>query len=763
MKRVALALALLPAAASAALAQGLVIPNEPELPPLALQKHHVRVEIESQGATTWVEQTFVNHTQRRLEAQYLFPIPRGAAMSRFAMLVDGREIKADVVDKSKARSLYQSMIDRAKDPGLLEYLGSDVFRANLLLEPGESRTLTLRYEELLTAQNSLASYVYRVRQGARRGPTVHGDVSIRVSIRSAAPLGAVYSPSHPVLVERASEREATASFADKGASLDRDFQLYFGASDQGVGAYVVTHRPDPSRPGTFMLLLSPRSELQSKRIVERDVVFVVDTSGSMAGEKMRQARQALKYCLQNLNPGDRFNLVRFSTEAQRWKPGLVPADEMLDAGIAWVEALTARGGTAIDEALEMALAMPRDPARPFFVIFMTDGQPTIGEADPNKILRRATALDASTRIFTWGVGYDVDTNLLDELAAAGRGVSEYVHPEEDIAVKVAAFYGKTRHPVLTNLELAAVGEGVQLLDLHPRTPGDLYAGGQIAIFGRYTGSGELTLRLSGRVNDQVERFEHKVTFAPSETRHAFVETLWARREIGHLLAAIRAHGEKRELVDDVIRLAVEHGIQTPYTSYLVMEDGTRAAVGMRDGRAWSGGAKAEDKGLQARLDSLAKPAAPAPPPSQGQRGAGGGSGEREEQNRQNEVAKNLEEGFAKKDGKAAVESAAYLRRLREAERSAERGQVAACRRAGGVRFFEYRGMWVDERFEERHAETLVRFGSAASFRILERRPELVEQLKIAQAVVVVTGRDRALVVGASGAEELSDAEIDKLF
>lgn len=759
MKRLALALAMLPAAASIAFAQGIVIPNEPELPPLALKRHHVRVEIDSQAATTSVEQTFVNHTQRRLEAQYLFPIPRGAAMSRFAMLVDGREIKADVVDKSKARALYQSMIDRTRDPALLEYLGSDVFRANLTLEPGESRTLTLRYEELLAAQNSLAGYVYRVRQGTRRGPTVHGELSIQVSIRSAAPLGAVYSPSHPVLVERPSDREAKASFSDKAARMDRDFQLYFGVTDQGVGAHVVTHRPDPSQPGTFMLLLSQRSELQAKQIVERDVVFVIDTSGSMAGEKMAQARQAIQYCLQNLNPGDRFDLIRFSTEAQRWKPGLVPAAEMREAGIAWVEGLQARGGTAIDEALEMALATPRDPARPLFVVFMTDGQPTIGEADPNKILRRVAGLPPSTRIFTWGVGYDVDTRLLDELAAAGRGVSEYVHPEEDIAVKVAAFYGKTRHPVLTDLELAAVGEGVQLQNLHPRTPGDLYAGGQIAIFGRYTGSGELTLRLTGRVNGAVERFEHKVSFAAQETRHSFVETLWARREIGHLLAAIRAHGETKELVEEVIRLAVEHGIQTPYTSYLVLDDGTRAAVGMRDGRAWSGGAKGEDRALQARLDALAMPAAAFP------QGASGGLKEKQQQQQQqqNEDAKNLEEGFRKKDGKASVESAAYLRRLREAERTAERGQVAACRRAGGVRFFEYRGMWVDERFEERHEVTMVRFGSAAYFRILERRPELIEKLKIAQAMVVVTSRDRALVVGESGAEELSEAAIDRLF
>jgi hypothetical protein len=407
------------AAAAPALAQGLVIPDEPDLPPLALVRHRVRVEIDRQASVTTIEQVFLNNTDRQLEAQYVFPIPRGATMSRFTMLVNGKEKAGEVVEKNQARQIYNSIVRRAEDPGLLEYLGGEIFRANIFpVAPRGSQTITLRFEQILNAQDSLVNYTYPVRASTRRGPTVQGEFSIEATIKSAAPILNVYSPSHAITVARPDDREARVTFFDRRTTLDKDFTVYYSVSDKEIGLNLVTYRPDAANPGYFMLLLAPKTTLQVDRIVERDVVFVVDTSGSMAGEKIKQARNALKYLVSKLNDGDRFNIVTFSSFAETWQRGLVGAKDKRDEGLKFSETLLAQGGTDIAGAFDAAAScLMTDPARPSYIVFMTDGKPTMGETtDPKKILAKVIAAKGgkggeSLRLFTWGVGYDVDTHL----------------------------------------------------------------------------------------------------------------------------------------------------------------------------------------------------------------------------------------------------------------------------------------------------------------------------------------------------------------
>ncbi len=264
--------ALLLAIAAPAFAQGIVIPDDPNLPPLSIVNHRVKVDIDRQGATTTVEQVFLNNTDRQLEAQFIFPIPRGAAMSRFTMLMNGKEKPGEIVEKNQARQIYNSIVNRSRDPGLLEYLGGELFRANIFpIAPRGSQTITLRFEQVLTAQDALVSYIYPVRAGAKHGPVVQGEFSFEATIKSAIPILNVYSPSHGINVMRASDREARVTFSDRRATLDKDFQLYYGLSDKEIGLNLVTYRPNPKEPGYFMLLLAPKSTLQSERIVERDL------------------------------------------------------------------------------------------------------------------------------------------------------------------------------------------------------------------------------------------------------------------------------------------------------------------------------------------------------------------------------------------------------------------------------------------------------------------------------------------------------------
>jgi len=756
--------ALLLAIAAPALAQGIVIPDDPNLPPLSIVNHRVKVDIDRQGATTTVEQVFLNNTDRQLEAQFIFPIPRGAAMSRFTMLMNGKEKPGEIVEKNEARQIYNSIVNRSRDPGLLEYLGGELFRANIFpIAPRGSQTITLRFEQVLTAQDALVRYLYPVRAGAKHGPVVQGEFSFEATIKSAIPILNVYSPSHGINVMRASDREARVTFSDRKATLDKDFQLYYGLSDKEIGLNLVTYRPDPKQPGYFMLLLAPKSTLQAERIVERDLVFVIDTSGSMAGEKIKQARNALKYQVGKLNDVDRFNIVSFSSFAETWQKGLVSAKDRRKDALAFADTLLAQGGTDIAGALDAAVScLGTDPARPSYIVFMTDGKPTMGETtDPRRILAKVQAAKGrpngeSIRLFTWGVGYDVDTHLLDDMANTGGGVSEYVRPEEDIAAKVAAFANKASQPVLVGLDLKVQGDKVQLANLLPRALPDLYAGGQLVLLGRYTGDGDVAFELTGRVNGKVEKFVYENTFAATEPKGAFIELLWAQRRIGFLLDQIRLHGETKELVDDVIRLSKEYGIQTPYTSQLILEDGVHPTGNLprpRDQfRGLAGGAGKEE--AEKRLDLL-RQAAPVAKPEPAMAPT-------PEAKASAEAADNFALRFKDKDGKAGVDVARRLRELKEVEQAGA-PSAAAFRKAAGTRFALYRGLWVDERFQADAAVTTVKFGSEAYFRLLEKNPALVDAFKLGTDVVCVTADGKALVVSDAGQEKLSDAQIDELF
>jgi Ca-activated chloride channel family protein len=772
------------AAAAPAMAQGLIIPDEPDLPPLALVRHRVTVEIDRQAATTTVEQVFLNNTDRQLEAQYVFPIPRGATMSRFTMLVNGKQKAGEVVEKNQARQIYNSIVHRSQDPGLLEYLGGEIFRANIFpIAARGNQTITLRFEQILTSQDALINYTYPVRATTKRGPTIQGEFSIETLIRSTAPILNVYSPSHSVNVARANDREAKVTYSDRRTTLEKDFQLYYSVSDKEIGLNLVTYRPNPKEPGFFMLLLAPKSTLQVDRVIERDIVFVVDVSGSMAGEKIKQARNALKYLVTKLNDGDRFNIVPFSSFADPWQKGLVSAKERREDGLKFAETLIAQGGTDIAGAFDAATSvLLTDPNRPSYIIFMTDGKPTMGETtDPKRILAKVIAARSgkngdTLRLFTWGVGYDVDTHLLDDMANQGGGVSEYVRPEEDIAAKVAAFANKASQPVLTGLDLKVLGEKVQLVNLHPRALPDLYAGGQLVLLGRYTGEGDIALQLTGRVNGKSETFTYEGKFAAEESKSKFIELLWAQRRIGHLLDQIRLHGETKELVDDVIRLSKEYGIQTPYTSQLILEDdrqlgafrGTTASDLPRRKDVSTGGGALAGKSAEARkLDEIAKaepaprPTVAAPPPTPSPEPA-----RPAEEARAAAIEKESAENFAKrfrdKDGKAGVDVAERLRRLKQAEQAGD-PSLAEFRKAAGTRFFLYNDMWVDEKFDATADMTTVKFGSEAYFKLIEKAPHLIDALKLGTKIVITTAEGNVVAITGSGAEKMTDAQVDAVF
>jgi Ca-activated chloride channel family protein len=550
--------------------------------PLEVVYHHVDVTVRDQVATTAVDQEFHNPNDQQLEGTYLFPMPKGAQIDRFSMEVNGRQVAAELLAADKARQLYEDIVRKHRDPALLEYVGRDLFKVRIFpIEPRSKKQVKLTYTQLLRADGGLVSYRYPLNTEKFSAKPIP-SVRVKLDLETTRPLKSVYSPSHQVDLSRHGDRRATVGFEAREVKPDTDFQLFFAAEPGNLGLNLMTW-PAPGEDGYFLLLASPGFEADAKHILPKDVVLVLDTSGSMAGRKLEQARNALRFCVENLNDHDRFDVVRFSTEPEALFRGVVDASRAhRDRALEFIRDLKPIGGTAIHEALQRALALlPAGVERPRTVIFLTDGLPTVGETDLDRIVadtaRAARTGEGQTRVFCFGIGHDVNTHLLDRLTESTHATSEYVLPEEDLEVKVSRFFSKVKDPVLAGVKLE-FPPTVRVNRLHPAPLPDLFQGEQLVLVGRYAGAGQGQLVLEGTVGGAGRRFEFPAQFTHDRTEHEFIPRLWATRRIGYLLDEIRLRGENAELRDEVVALARQHGIVTPYTAFLILEDEERRGV-----------------------------------------------------------------------------------------------------------------------------------------------------------------------------------------
>lgn len=550
---------------------------------LGIRYHHVTVTIQDQLAVTHVDQVFYNPNDWTVEGTYLFPIPQDAAVTAFTLWVDGKPIQGTVLDAKQARQTYEEIVRTQRDPALLEYADRGAVQAHIFpIAPQGERRIELEYTQALPADNGLVRYIYPLNTEKFSAAPLD-SVSVSVEIRSSAPIRAVYSPSHEVDVNRATVNHVSVGYEASNVHPDADFVLYYSVG-QGEAFHLLTYRnpTDPSDPdGFFTLMLAPRPDTAVK-VQAKDIILVMDHSGSMDGEKFQQVQQAAHYILTHLNPEDRFNLIAFSTAIESYAESLRPASDVKEA-FPWVDSLSAQGSTDINRAL-LEAAAETGTGRPVYVIFLTDGLPTEGETNVQKILDNlSAAAPANLRLFAFGVGYDVDTYLLDSLAQEHHGASIYVKPGERLDETLSAFYAKISTPVLTDLSLGF--DGVSTYDLYPSPLPDLFSGSQIILVGRYHGqSSSASITLSGKVNGQEQTFQFTgQVFAgssqpTSDNPLASIPRLWATRKIGYLLKQISLHGADRETIDQIIKLSVRFGIVTPYTSYLVTEQGPLGSV-----------------------------------------------------------------------------------------------------------------------------------------------------------------------------------------
>src|SRR5918997_5232562 len=403
---------------------------------LNIRSHRVDVSIADQVATTRIDQVFHNPNSWAAEGTYIFPIPPGAAISGFTMTVDGEPIEAKLLDAEEARRIYDDIVRNLRDPALLEYIGEGAIQASVFpIPPGEDRQIEIEYGEIVPGAEGPSRYRYPLNTERFSAQPLE-EVSVHVGVEARGPLRAVYSPSHDIAVDRPDEFHFAAGYEASDVRPDPDFEIFWSVSAGSIGTSVVSYLDESTGEGYFLLLAAPGIDDETE-IVAKDVIVVLDTSGSMEGEKIEQARQALLYVLEHLNPEDRFNVVEFSTGAREYARELVAPTEAEDAA-QWVERLGATGGTDINLALLSALDMV-EPERPTMILFLTDGLPTEGEIEPSRIITNVEdAAPENVRLFAFGVGDDVDAILLDTLSSEHQGRTTYVRPGESLNETVSS-------------------------------------------------------------------------------------------------------------------------------------------------------------------------------------------------------------------------------------------------------------------------------------------------------------------------------------
>lgn len=707
----------------------------------------VRVTLDGRVLRYEVTERWTNHGRTVGEADYVLPLPRGAAFEDLALEIDGELVTGEALDATRARRVYEEIVRQRKDPALVEWMGMGLFRTRIFpIQPGETRTVVVRFRAVAEREgDALRVDVPAPRgQGTRDGGT---DLAFRWSAGSG--FGEAWSPTHRVTTGREGARRI-ARVADATGTVTLLLPVRAGS---GAALGVLTHAPARGE-GYALITLTP--PVVRRAATPRDITFVLDVSGSMSGGKLEQAKAAGRQFLASLAPQDRFRLVAFSNDAEAFRDDWSAVNATTRrAAERWLDGLRAVGGTNIGAALDLALdtdglgtrrgrpahevevrdGVRRRVDRLSLVLFLTDGAPTVGERRAERLAQRAAELRGDTRVFTFGLGADVNSALLEQLALDGAGTAHFVRPEEDVERVVGVVAQRLTQPVATGLRIRA--EGVTLHAVQPAGRLDLFAGQELVVLARYRGSDD-----RGRIVITGETPEGRVTWqAPARfpavrTQDAFVGRLWATQRVGWLSAERRRSGASRELDAEMRELGERWGIPTELTSYLVLEPGMDQA--QLSPRVMPLGTLGRGARPERVLDSP-NSVSPATRADAGVAAAAPAVTQFE-----------------------AAKQAAAMREARSVADLAEREDATRVRRTATRQFTLVDGEWVDVRTPAERARQLrIRPFSKAYFAAMEQVPELREAFALGERVRV-HGRAMTVVLAADGVEQLDAAALSAL-
>ncbi len=681
--------------------------------------------IDDRTAHLRVEQRYANHGSRPLEGTFLFPLPPDATIYDFAMSVDGRRLEAQILDRDKAKRLYEDIVRQQRDPALLEWVGRGVIRASLFpIPPGGRREIRIDFSTLLPETGGLRELVFPL--GVRGAGSL--DFSVDLDLNAPVPVGPVYSPTHAIDVRTRGEESATLTL-DTSIDTGADFRLYFGLQEEVLGLRLLAHR-QRSEEGAFMLFLTPRFGDISRGALR--ISFVLDTSGSMGGEKIEQATQALKQSLRSLSEDDEFAIIAFSDRARAFSEEPLPATRAnIEKAARFLSTLAARGGTNIAGALRAGIE--QFGSKEGVLVFLTDGRPTVGDIDTETIIEDvARELHQDARIFPFGVGDDLNTQLMDRLAEEGRGARHYVRPGEEIEIKVGSLIEKLTAPSLENLRIDFGGARVD--DVYPARIPDLWKGETLTILGRYEGPGARRVEIRGRWSDgRPFRLRERIDFPRHESEHDYLLPMWASRKVAFLLDEMRLHGSGAELTSEVKRLSREYNVMTELTSFFVPEpsdvqfNALGAALPASEPDMVAGEhAPPRDRAMQDLVGSVA-------------------------------------DKLHRRSGEEVRGTVQFSESVNSAKKSTRvaRGEGANSVSLGGVVFEREQDRWVDRRVTSELERIVIAPMSSAYFELIREIPELGQLLSVGEQVSLRLG-DIVLVIEKGGAKELAPDALDRL-
>ena len=548
-------------------------------PGLVRTSSQVKVGMADRVLRYEVSETFVNRGSRVAEADYVFPLPPGAAFEDLKLSINGELVSGETMSADKARGIYEEIVRRQRDPALVEWMGHGLLRTRIFpIQPGEEKKVVVRFQAVASREGDALRIDYR-RGTDPEKPQPHvlpatetpsdderdSWTSFALYYQPGSTYGEPYSPTHTL---RTKSEGSTRRLEARGSAPEVTILLPLRRPNVAAMS-VLTHAPDEDRGFTLITITPPAS---ARRALPRDVTFVVDVSGSMRGKKLEQAKEAGYALLASLNESDRLRVIDFSTDVRSFRERWVPAtrDNLRDAR-RYIQDLRAEGSTNISGALENALEGRTDGERLPLLVFITDGEPTVGERDPARIAALASRLRDDTRIFSIGVSAEVNATLIEQLAVEGRGTAHYVRNDESVERTVSLLASRLTSPVLTNVRVRA--DGVRLTQVMPAGPIDVFAGQDLIVLARYEGSGNATIRLEGETVDGPLTWSTRARFAERDRGNAFVARLWAAQRIGWLAAEKRRNGGSAEVDGEIRRLGERYGIPTEFSSYLVVEPG----------------------------------------------------------------------------------------------------------------------------------------------------------------------------------------------
>lgn len=722
MRRTPLAILLLATAPLPLAAQGWIEIERPvgpirSSPAIARVSSSVRVTVDGRVAKFEVEERFRNNGGGIAEGTYLYPLPGEAVFSDFSLFQGEKELKGEMMNAEQARTIYEGIVRRLKDPALLTLAGHGLIRAQVFpVQPGETRTVILRFTQLLSREGD----AMRLRYAA--GNRGDAPVSVGIDIAREREFATTYSPTHPISESR---RNGTLHVTI-AAPVRGDVDLVIPFRRGLVGGTVLTHA-NAGEDGFALLFLAPPANDDSAPVA-RDLTFVVDISGSMSGEKMEQAKRAVHQALGSLRAGDRFRIVAFSSAVRQFREGYTAVNgASIASARRFVDELNPTGGTNLEGAVAAALEGRSDPERMALVFLLTDGIPSVGEQAPDRIAANAAGRIGRNRIFTVGVGQDVNTYLLDRLAVEGRGSATYVAPGADVGDAVGGVMTKLSRPALVDLRI--VDAPVRFLDEAPATLPDLFYGEELVVLARYRGEGSGPVIIEGTRNGRTERFTVRGEFTRNNNSNDYIPPLWAARRIGELSRQVRLEGSSPRLIAQIRDLGLRYGILTEYTSYLVQEPGTLASA---PPAPMVGGAGAAREMTGERAFDAAKASA------------------------------NFSASTTLAAANSAVESRMDQMTSKQLLRDGRRNEATEVKRAGGRIFSLRAGLWTDAGHRDSLKVTTIAPFSRAYFDLVTARPALAEAFGIGSPLLL-GGRRASLKVADGGIAEWAPGAMDRFL